>query len=497
MSSSLPDSLRTRRLLIVEDDRDFAESLFDLLEPLGFSVRTAASCGEAIAALADFSADIALVDVKLGAESGVGLVPQLRQRRPALICILMTAYAALDSAVAAVRCGATDYLRKPLEPSELVEKLEHALEQNERALRQQREQRLLVMGELCAGIAHDVNNCLQVMMNEVTDLDLSLKRAPPDLERARSGALSLDRSVQTVASVCQRILAFAKGTLVSEGCDAGKVLTSSTPLLTKLTQRGVRLSVEVPDQTLWVGLDAVQLQQVILNLVLNASQAAREDGTVRVELSEHANPQLRSARLRVVDDGCGIPDAVRPRIFDPYFSTKPSGEGTGLGLSIVYGMVNAAGGDIQVESAVGRGSCFDVVLPLTEPPERSDWTARSAVRARRLLIVDDLPTILRAIDRTFSALGYETLCATSAEQALSLMEAASEPIDGVISDVHLPGISGVDLAWELRQKRPNLPIVLLSGDTGNLPGIERFGGRITLLGKPFRLAALVEEFEDT
>jgi signal transduction histidine kinase len=481
---------------LVEDDRDFADSLVDLLSPLGYSVRVAGGVREAIEALSTFAAEVALVDVKLGADDGVRLIPHLKNCRPELVCLLMTAYASLDSAVDAVRSGAEDYLSKPLEPALLARKLEHALDQNEVRQRREREQRLISMGNLCAGVAHDVNNYLQLIVSELSLLGQVVRERLPEAHSALESVRVLEQAASGAADVCRRILAFAKGQLPREGSDAAEVVRSAVPVLSKLLPAGVSLQTHLPDAPLNVVLDGKQLEQILLNLVSNARHAMLgRSGSVRIELSSR---EPYAAALRVIDEGAGISPEVLPRIFDPYFSTKAPGEGTGLGLSVVYGMVTSLGGTVRVESQVGHGTCFELVLPLKSaeqamapsvPPPSAQGTERS------LLIVDDFPPILRSMEKLFTSRGYRVVCATSAEGALSLIEQPTSTYVGMITDVRLPGASGVSLVEELRRRKCMIPVVLISGDTGHVAGVERLGPDFAVLSKPFSLLDLVERFE--
>jgi signal transduction histidine kinase len=490
------DVARKSRLLVVEDDADFAESLVELLEPSGFEVQKAASVREAIETIARFAADVALIDVKLGTGDGVALIPELRALRPSLACLLMTAYASLDSAVAAVASGAHDYLLKPLDPQGLAARLRRTVGESAARAALEQQQRLLLMGELCAGIAHDLNNCLQVMLVEADVAGEALALAPPNVDELRHSVGAIKGSIRAAADVCRRVLTFAKGSPGDRACDATQVINGIAETLRKRAPAGVDLSVAAPGGPLWVRLGHAELEQLTFNLVLNGYHALNGRGLVEVELGEKLGADGPTALLRVKDTGSGMSEVVLPRIFDPYFSTRPAGEGTGLGLSIVHGMVVGAGGTITVESRLGEGTCFEIVLPLSEPAVEPSKDARSAppdVRQFRILLVDDVPEILDAVDRTFRKAGYKTLRAASAEEALLALAESSVRLDGMISDIRLPGVSGVALAEVALERRPGMPVLLLSGDPQ--AGVEHLRGRVGFVHNPVRLPDLIDLLE--
>lgn len=349
------------RLLIVEDDRDLAESLLDLLEPEGFEVRLAGSASAALEALVSFAADAALIDLKLGQDNGVELLAQLKAQDTNLVCILMTAYSDVNSAVHALRLGAQDYLTKPLEPANLPDRLRRAIGVEDSRARHERAQRLQTLGTLCAAIAHDVNNCLQIAHLELEALTQTLSHDAPPPPWLRQSFDSLVKTLDSAAGICRSVSEFGKGE-GPQNSDVSLVLRQCQPLLVRLTRSQTRVSIDmaIPDVPLLVPLTHVQVEQVVLNLAVNACQAIPEAGTVRIHLGED-EPTSR-VRLSVTDTGKGIDPEVLPRIFEPYFSTKAA-SGTGLGLAIVSGIVQAARGEIQVRSAPGEGTTFDVLLP--------------------------------------------------------------------------------------------------------------------------------------
>jgi two-component system, cell cycle sensor histidine kinase and response regulator CckA len=229
--------------------------------------------------------------------------------------------------------------------------------------RREREQRLLLIGHACTSVAHDVNNCLQMMFYDIDLMESSLRRGALSSEQTESGLRSLGQSIDKASGICRRLLEFAKGGLLAQQkTDAKRVLLDCQPLFARLFRAPAEVEVKLPDASLWITLASTQLEQVVANLVLNAWQATGEQGHVRVELDELNQAGVPWVRLRVSDDGTGIPAEVLPRIFEPYFSTKPP-ECVGLGLSLVNDVVKSIHGEVQVTTQLGGGSCFTVLMP--------------------------------------------------------------------------------------------------------------------------------------
>lgn len=352
------------RLLLVEDDRDLAESLVELLETEGFEVCAVHAAAAAVTALTTFAADAALIDIRLGRDNGVELLAKLRAQHQNVVCILMTAYADVESAVGALRQGAGDYFTKPLDPSSLPARLRQVIDAEDTRVRKERAQRLQTMGSVCSAMAHDINNYLQVLHFDTEALSQYLQASPPDVTQANQTITSLADTVQSAAAVCSRVLAYGRGDRAAQ-TNATLVLQHCQPLLARLTRAHTHVNVElaIPDAALWVPLGPVQLEQVILNLAVNACQAINGKGQVRVSAELASDLPAPRFRLRVSDTGSGIPPDVLPHIFEPYYTTKGN-TGTGLGLAIVHGMVSAVGGDVRVTSPPGEGATFTVLLPL-------------------------------------------------------------------------------------------------------------------------------------
>jgi CheY-like chemotaxis protein/anti-sigma regulatory factor (Ser/Thr protein kinase) len=265
--------------------------------------------------------------------------------------------------------------------------------------------------------------------------------------------------------------------------------------LQKLAGANVVVTVDVEVEPMRVACGSTELQQVLMNLVVNAAHALGGGGTIRVRAGLEERARRFGVLLTVSDDGEGIPEDVLPRIFDPYFTTKPRHQGSGLGLSLVYGIVTGAGGDVEVESERGRGTLFRLRLPLAESVEaRSTIPPPSRVARRpnqKLLIVEDFSPLLRSLQRVFDSQGFPSVGANSCEEALETFEACRDDVLAVICDVSMPGMSGVELARAIRAGQDELPVVLMSGDE-RVVGLTDLGPNTLFLRKPFAVEAVIE-----
>jgi CheY-like chemotaxis protein len=296
--------------------------------------------------------------------------------------------------------------------------------------------------------------------------------------------------------VCNRLVTFAKGQTLNESCDASAVVSSSKALITRLVEANAELSFEVARGPLPVRCGATQLQELLMNLVLNSAHAVEDHGTIQVTVEPEPSEGRAGVHLCVSDDGAGIPEAVLPRIFDPYFTTKARQHGTGLGLSLVYGIVTGAGGAIDVKSELGRGTRVDIFLPegkLTEAGGAVAPVPRPGPPPK-LLVIDDFEPLLTSLRRSFERDGYACVCFDSCEAGLAAMERQPEAFAAVVSDVSLPGMSGIELAHVVRRTNPTLPLVLMSGDE-SVSAEESLGAPTLFLRKPFVPGAIVQWLE--
>ena len=361
-------------------------------------------------------------------------------------------------------------------------------------------QRLEAMGQLAGGVAHDINNNLTVILG-YADL---LRDHPADDELKVECVDLIKHSGEQSRDLAQKLLAFGrKQVLKPRAVDLAEVLQGMQRLWKRVLPESIELNVRALKGVAMVLVDPGQLEQVTMNLVTNAMEAMPSGGRLDIELdvqeideASAAPLQLASGRWAVTrfrDTGSGMSPEVCQRVFEPFFSTKDAGRGSGLGLASVHGIVQQMGGSVAVESTEGVGSVFTVYLPVTVDAEIGAAEAAqpdlSEVRGdgRRVLLVEDDPHVRAALVAMLRDGGYDVAEAANAEAATALMTENTEgqhDIDVLISDVRMPGLSGVELAHGIREIRPRLPILLISGyaeEAADLASLDvsDAGGRVS------------------
>ncbi|MGY1952766.1 ATP-binding protein [Pseudomonas pergaminensis] len=368
-----------------------------------------------------------------------------------------------------------------------------ALTQAEAALHQS--QKLEAIGQLTGGVAHDFNNLLTIIRSSVDFL-----RQPGLSEERRQrymGAVS--DTVERASKLTSQLLAFARRQpLNPEVFDVGERVKNIGEMLESVTGARIHVQVQLPEHPCHVRVDASQFETALINIALNARDAMEGQGTLTLRVVKvDAMPRIRGdgearqpfVSISLADTGSGIPGDAVERIFEPFFTTKAVGKGTGLGLSQVFGFAKQSGGNVDVASNPGQGSVFTLYLPEAAPqampseqPQDDALPTHDAAQ-RHILIVEDNLEVGRFATQILQDLGYQTTWATDAEQALALAGADALAFDGIFSDVVMPGMTGVTMAKLLRQRRPDLPVVLTSGYSEELAdsGYEGF----EFLPKPY------------
>jgi two-component system cell cycle sensor histidine kinase/response regulator CckA len=371
-----------------------------------------------------------------------------------------------------------------------------------------RAQRIEALGLLAGGVAHEFNNQLAVIMGYAALLAEGEKgRLSP---RGAVAIEAIDAAARTAADVTRRLLAFARGggTSRREAVSVERIVSQAALLAGTSFGKGVTLRTQVEPGLPPVFGDGDQLQQVLVNLILNARDAmAGRAGTVTLEAARGAPGRGDGAegwvRVSVRDEGCGIAPELHDRIFDPFFTTKPVGRGTGLGLAIAFTVVRDHGGKIEVESAPDHGAAFHIHLPAAPPealerPAETDGggappvaAAAGEAAAATVLVVDDEPLVGAVGKEMLSRLGYTPLVVSSGEEALALLAERSEPIACVVLDLVMPGMPGLEVLRRLRADGREVPVVVASGHAP--PGVaERLAaaGADGFLAKPYAPAEL-------
>ncbi len=372
----------------------------------------------------------------------------------------------------------------------------------ERALREAA--KLEAIGRVAAGVAHDFNNLLTVILGNIDDLE----REPRDASNARSALQAMRDAADRAADYTGRLLAFGRrGHVQPHVVSVGAALSSVYPLLRRLTPASVEVVTQVWPDPLCVRIDATQLDQIFINLALNARDAMQSGGTLRFEVEpvDAISPRARVVpsgsfvRLSVRDTGHGMAPDVMARVFEPFFTTKAASGGSGFGLPNVYAAVSAAEGVVDIESAEGQGTTIRIVLPRVEraePASAADlepWPSRSQAT---VLVVEDDPAVRLLAQRVLLRHGYEVRVAASAAEAATVVEQSAVPIDLVLCDLVLRGESGLDVVRSLRAAHPRLRVLLMSGyaDAALLDSAEATLGQ-SVLAKPFRPRELAEAVE--
>jgi PAS domain S-box-containing protein len=352
-------------------------------------------------------------------------------------------------------------------------------------------QKMEAVGRLAGGVAHDFNNLLTVI-NGYTSV---LLEQIPDGSTAHADLAMVREAGERAAALTAQLLAFSRRTIIApKALNLNAIVERLASMCTRIIGENIALEAQLDPELCQVMADAGQIEQVIMNLVVNARDAMPRGGKLVIATGNIEALTGRYVRLAVSDTGEGMTDDVRARVFEPFFTTKPQGQGSGLGLATAYGIVEQAKGQIRVESAPGKGTSFSVVLPAFDA---SSAAAPVIVHERprgteTVLLAEDEDAVRRLVQRALELHGYSVLPARSGEEAESIERSHLGPIHLLLTDVVMPGMGGRELADLIKSRRPQLKILYMSGYTND--EVVRHGislARDAFLQKPFMPRDLV------
>lgn len=370
-----------------------------------------------------------------------------------------------------------------------------------------RAQRMEAMGRLAGGVAHDFNNLLTVIKGHSDVLMESLPAGGPLAGSSQQIAKAADRA----ASLTRQLLIFSRRQATQPRVlDLNTIVSEMEKLLKRLLREDINFVLRLGQSIGHLRADACHMEQIIMNLIVNASDAMPSGGRVILETyDQFVDEKMALSRsplvpgdyvvLTVTDTGCGIDESIKPHIFEPFFTTKAEGKGTGLGLATVYGAVKQSNGFVLVDSELGKGARFEVFLPRVDEPVDAVYTPRTFIappaRSETVLIVEDEDAVRELASEFARSAGYRVLAARDGLEALAMVQSATHSIHILLTDVVIPHIRGPQLAAAVRERIPGLKIVFMSGylESQKEPGVLP---EDIFLPKPFTRDALILKFEE-
>ncbi|PYO03445.1 MAG: hypothetical protein DMD91_01195 [Candidatus Rokuibacteriota bacterium] len=503
-------TLKDARILIVDDEVANVRLLERLLVRAGYTtLRSTTDSRQVLPLYAEFQPDLILLDILMPEPDGFRVMEALKPLvadGTFLPVLALTADITRETRRRALTAGAKDFLTKPFDATEVLLRIQNLLEtrflylelrtHNERLETEVRErtqklvqsEKLATMGSLLAGVAHELNNPLAVVLGRAALLSRKLAGSPlaVDVQKLADAGERCGRIVKNFLALArQRPPERAEAQLNQIVQEAVELV--AYPL--RVDTVDVRQELMHPLPPLWA--DPHQLHQVVVNLLTNAHQAMRQTPPPRqVTLTTRYDPARGRVSLHIADSGPGIPPEIQAQIFEPFFTTKPPGEGTGLGLAICRGIVESHGGSMRVESAPGQGAVFVIDLPVEGTretrPEAASASTKPLIRGKTILVVDDEAEVAEILRELLSQDGHSV--DTASDGAVALEKIRTRTYDVILSDSRMPGLDGRGLFRELERRHPELlpRMVLVTGDVLTLE-TQQFLRRtpVLTLYKPF------------
>ncbi|MCX6543698.1 MAG: response regulator [Acidobacteria bacterium] len=499
---------QTLSLLLVEDNPADVDMIRDLLSepgPTHFELEVIDRLAGAIERTQRGDINLVLLDLGLPDSNGLETFVSFHRAAPEVATIVLTGNNDQDVAVAAVAAGAQDFFVKgEVRGNLLVRAARYAVERKQaeesrKKLQAQllQAQKMESVGRLAGGIAHDFNNLLTVINGTAALASMGLAGDDP----LRLDLQEIGRAGERAAALTRQLLAFSHMQVMQPiVMNLGAAVADLRRMLQRLIGEDVDLILKPGPGMGCVRADPGQIEQVIMNLVVNARAAMPTGGSLTIETRSVDLDEAFAANhppiqpgphvlLAVSDTGVGMDEATRDRIFEPFFTTKPLGQGTGLGLATVRGIVTQSRGSIWVDTELGRGTRFEIYLPRIDEAPSVVRPARTRVVAggtETILIVEDDLALRHLATRMIQAAGYTVLTASNGEEALLRMERHREPVHLMLTDMVMPGIHGSELATRLAETRPEIKVLYMSGYTDDAVARHgALGSAIHFIAKPF------------
>ena len=508
------------RILHLEDDPNDAVLIRAELEASGHrvAIERVVSRESFTSRLTEGQFDLILSDYALPGFDGLTALRIAREIAPQIPFISVSGQLGEEAAVESVRAGATDYVLKqrlsrlgPAVGRALIEarerlkrqQAEEALRQSEAQLRQA--QKMEPLGRLAGGVAHDFNNLITVILGYASMLAARPNREP----EVGRGLGEITRAAERAATLTRRLLAFSRQQVLEPKVfDLNQLITGMDMMLRRLIGADIDLVTSPAAGLGQIKADPGQIEQVLMNLVVNARDAMPLGGKLTIETAdvELGKADLRAGdalvpgryvMLAVSDTGCGMSAELQSRIFEPFFTTKDAATGTGLGLSMVLGIVKQSGGQIEPYSELGHGTTFKILLPRVDEsaaPAQDLSPLGSCDGTETVLLVEDDELVRPVLGASLNIHGYHVLMAVDGSEALSIARRTNQPIDVLVTDIVMPLMSGPELGQHMRTIRPDLPVLFISGYTDQAlihQGLRRAG--TFFLQKPFNPETLARK----
>jgi two-component system, cell cycle sensor histidine kinase and response regulator CckA len=513
--SQKPAIRKAVKILLVEDNQGNADLFTEYLRIAGeFDPVRVSRLSEAFNRLSEGDVELILLDLNLPDSNGLDTLRRVHAKVPGIPIIVLTAHSGESMITEAIREGAQDYLVKTeIVPNLLNRSIRYSIERHHAAmvlkdleLRLLQSQKMEAVGRLAGGVAHDFNNLLTAILGYCKLLETSLDAG----DRRISDLNEITEASKRAASLTGQLLAFSRRqVLAPKVLNLNRTVTTMEKMLRRLIGEDLNFSVSLDPKLNNIRADAGQLEQVIMNLAVNARDAMPKGGRISVETGNIAFSEDSPGRHDVIpsgdyvmvavsDTGCGMTTETLSHIFEPFFTTKEQGKGTGLGLCTVFGIVKQSGGYVWVYSEPGQGSAFKIYFPITkesvEQPKDDRVSPKTLRGSETILLAEDDASVRHMLVRTLRQNGYTVLEASNGKDAIGIIEQRGDQIQLIITDIVMPELGGRGLADYVNLVRPQTRIIFMSGYTDDV--IIRHGELdpgMVFLQKPITLESFLQK----